>query len=55
MSMPAVARRSAGPGRPARVAISVAIEFAASWTPFVKANARARATASTSPTSIPGD
>ena len=39
-------------GRAARVATSVAIAFAASWTPFVNANASAIAIAATSPVLI---
>ena len=33
--------KTAGSGRATRVATSVAIEFAASWNPFVRANANA--------------
>ncbi len=47
-----VAMRRAAPGRPARVAISVGMEFAESWTPFVNAKASASETASTRPASI---
>src|SRR3970282_2169161 len=47
--------RGAGPGRAARVATSVAIEFEASWKPFVKAKANASATATTQPRSMPGE
>src|SRR5262249_16076781 len=43
----------AGPGRAARVATSVAIEFAASCSPLVTANASAAAIATTSPASMP--
>ena len=41
-----------GPGRAARVATRVAIEFAASWTPFVNAKASARAMAMVEPRSM---
>jgi hypothetical protein len=42
------------PGLAARVATSVAIEFAASWTPFVNAKASARAIAMIEPRSMRG-
>jgi hypothetical protein len=53
--MPSAAIASAALGLAARVATSVAIEFAASWMPFVKAKASAIAIARVSPTSIHGD
>jgi hypothetical protein len=53
--IPNAAIRSAALGLAARVATSVAMEFAASWTPFVNANASASAIATIRPTSIPGD
>ena len=43
------ARRTAGSGRPARVAMSVAIALAASCSPFVTANANAMTTARPNP------
>jgi hypothetical protein len=49
-----VAMASPAPGLAARVATRVAIEFAASWTPFVNANASARAIAMVEPMSIRG-
>jgi hypothetical protein len=55
MKIAIVATASAGPGRAARVATSVAIEFAASWTPFVNAKPRARAMAIVEPRSMRGD
>jgi hypothetical protein len=50
-----VAIARAAPGRAPRVATSVAIEFAASWMPFVNAKASASAIATVSPMSISGD
>jgi hypothetical protein len=47
------ASSTAEAGRAARVATRVAIAFAASWTPFVNANAKAIAIANTSPVLIP--
>jgi hypothetical protein len=55
MKIPTVAMPSAAAGRAPRVATSVAIEFAASWTPFVNAKPRARTIARVRPTSIRGD
>ena len=43
------ASNTALPGRAARVATSVAIALAASWTPFVNAKASAITTATTNP------
>jgi hypothetical protein len=43
-------RTMACPGRAPRVATSVAIAFAASWNPFVRANARAQEIANASST-----
>jgi hypothetical protein len=50
-----VATARPAPGRAARVATSVAIEFAASWTPFVNANASASVIAMVESTSMRGD
>ena len=49
-----IAIPSAALGLAARVATSVAIEFAASWTPFVNASPSASAMAMTRPTSMLG-
>ena len=54
MKFPAAASTRAKTGRAARVATSVAIEFDASWKPFVNANANASPTATTRPTSTQG-
>ena len=54
MRLPAAASATAGPGRAARVATSVAIAFDASWKPFVNANAKASTTATTRPASMTG-
>ena len=48
-TLPTAASTTALPGRAARVATSVAIAFAASWTPLVNANASAIPIATTSP------
>ena len=48
-TLPTAASSTAVPGRAARVATSVAMALAASWTPFVNAKANAIPMATTSP------